>query len=101
MVILSMYVVRNCTSDRHKLSARSDRKKPIRGHDQLENRLKRDSRLASQKPRFRIKSNESVKPRHIEQCASIIQATISVTAPLSVRKNGVRQSIQVRDLRNP
>ena len=63
--------------------------------------LKRDSSLASQEPRFRIKSNESVKPRGIKQCAPIIQATVPVAAAFSIRENWAWQSIQIRDFRSP
>jgi hypothetical protein len=83
MVILPMYVVSDCPADRHPLSAGHYWKKPTVWNHKLKDVSEKHSALTSDEALFSVKADKSIQPTAIQQHSAIIQANITVTAPIT------------------
>jgi hypothetical protein len=100
MMVFAMNIVRDSPTHGHELRTRRYGEEPV-WQGKAQNRLQRDSRFASQHAGICVKLNEAVEASRIQKYAAIVQATVAIASPFTINKDRARESIEIRDSRNP
>jgi len=96
MVILAVHVVGNGASDSYQRGTGSDCWKPAIGQRQLDDLAQQYASLAFEHSGDGIETDESIQATRQQQCAAVVQADVTVTAPIAKRQHGrgIRQIVK-------
>jgi hypothetical protein len=101
MVVFSVDVVRNCTTDRDEFCSESDRNKKTLWYKQMKNLGQRNPRFASHGTGCGVEPDESVQSGGREKRAIVVQTTVAVTTPLAVREKRRRAGVKIDSVAAP
>lgn len=90
MVVLAVDVGGDCPAHRDKARSRHDRRKKSTRQERIDNVGKGNSRLASEDPGFRVKTQHSIQSRKIDEPARSVKSRVAIGAARTTREQLMR-----------